>query len=317
VKIKQRQVVGIVGILISIVACYLVFKEIDIQAVWDTAKQVPPLYLLVICLCYLTTPLLRAYRWKLSLPNHQKYLNGVVIGFAGNNVLPARGGELVRMEYFFRFNPNQSRVTIISSIIANKLLDGLALIVLLLVAINILEIGKLLWIGTIVATVSFFLCVSFGIILGIRIFGTNIKNWLSPFSNLLAKKTLVFTESIYEAIAFLKFDKNTLLVLSTSFAIWLMEGGMFIICLYAFLPESNVFWLGIFTLAIVNFGIILPSSPGYLGVFQAMTLLALRPFNIPETVALSVGLIVNFFQFVPITIWGIFVIWDWRLAFKN
>ncbi|NJL77048.1 MAG: hypothetical protein HC892_20575 [Saprospiraceae bacterium] len=93
-KLKRKQWIGIVGIIISVIACYVVFEDIDYQTLLKTTQQIPFLYLLIIGLFYLATPLLRAYRWQLTLPNHQKYLNGVVIGFAGNNVLPARGGEL-------------------------------------------------------------------------------------------------------------------------------------------------------------------------------------------------------------------------------
>ena len=313
-KLKQRQWIAILGIVISVVACCMVFKDIDFQELLKTTRQIPFLYLVAICLFYLGTPLLRAYRWRLTLPNHRKYLNGVVIGFAGNNVLPARGGELIRMEYFFRFNPHQSRITIISSILTNKLLDGVALIVLLLASVAVLDLKEQPWISTIVQTVCLILGISFAVVLSVRIFGNAIKLQLLPYSSTFIKNILILVDRIQQSVLFLRWDLRTLLVLLTSLGIWMLEAGMFITCLHAFLPQQQVFWLGIFTLTIVNFGIILPSSPGYLGVFQAMTLLALSPFGISEHVALSEGLIVNFFQFLPITLWGLLVVWDWRLG---
>ena len=63
--------------------------------------------------------------------------------------------------------------------------------------------------------------------------------------------------------------------------------------------------LAYFTLGLVSFGILLPSAPGYVGVFQGCCLIAFAAFAIPEEIALSYGLIVHASQFIPTTLIGL------------
>ena len=58
-------------------------------------------------------------------------------------------------------------------------------------------------------------------------------------------------------------------------------------------------------LAFLGLGVSLPSSPGYVGVLQAATVLALALFAVPRTEALAFSLLIHAAQFLPITIYGL------------
>ena len=58
-------------------------------------------------------------------------------------------------------------------------------------------------------------------------------------------------------------------------------------------------------LAFLGLGVSLPSSPGYLGVVQVATVLALDLYSVPRTEALSFSLLIHASQFVPVTIYGL------------
>ncbi len=58
-------------------------------------------------------------------------------------------------------------------------------------------------------------------------------------------------------------------------------------------------------LAFLGLGVSLPSSPGYVGVVQAATVLALALFSVPRTEALSFSLLIHASQFVPVTLYGL------------
>jgi len=49
----------------------------------------------------------------------------------------------------------------------------------------------------------------------------------------------------------------------------------------------------------------LPSSPGFVGVIQAATVLALALFAVPRTEALSFSLLLHASQFFPVTALGL------------
>jgi uncharacterized membrane protein YbhN (UPF0104 family) len=58
-------------------------------------------------------------------------------------------------------------------------------------------------------------------------------------------------------------------------------------------------------LAFMGLGVSLPSSPGYVGVIQAATVLALALFSVPRADALSFSLIFHAAQYFPVTAYGL------------
>jgi uncharacterized membrane protein YbhN (UPF0104 family) len=58
-------------------------------------------------------------------------------------------------------------------------------------------------------------------------------------------------------------------------------------------------------LAFLGLGVSLPSSPGFVGVIQAATVLALALFAVPRAEALSFSLLFHASQFLPITAAGL------------
>ncbi|UCD37443.1 MAG: flippase-like domain-containing protein, partial [Fidelibacterota bacterium] len=111
---------------------------------------------------------------------------------------------------------------------------------------------------------------------------------------------------VSHALNFLNLDRTTLAIVSLSVLVWLIEGMMFVIAPMAFGLELNLA-MGYFALAVVNFGLLVPSSPAYIGVFQGMAVLALGLFGISNEVALSVSILVHASQFLPITLAGLVI----------
>jgi uncharacterized membrane protein YbhN (UPF0104 family) len=58
-------------------------------------------------------------------------------------------------------------------------------------------------------------------------------------------------------------------------------------------------------IAFVGLGVSIPSSPGFIGIIQAATVLALSFFGVPRADALSFSLLLHASQFVPVTVWGL------------
>jgi hypothetical protein len=58
-------------------------------------------------------------------------------------------------------------------------------------------------------------------------------------------------------------------------------------------------------LAFMGLGVSLPSSPGYVGVIQAASVLALALYSVPRADALSFSLVFHAAQYFPVTIYGL------------
>jgi len=301
------------GILISIISLYFIFIKIDVSTSIKALSKVPFYIPLLLMGIYLLGFVVRAFRWQLMLLEVQKItfsnlLKAIVIGYGGNNFLPARGGEFLRMEFFSR-QSKVPRTISITSVLTEKILDGLSLLLLLIAIVwlfpsNLFEIGwfvKLFYLANLV-----FIGILIGLI-GFKALGNPIITFFQNKGGVFLKISLILSD-VLQAISFIRLNIRGLSILLSGILVWLIEGGMFVIACTVLVPEINPFLLGYFSLVIINFGILVPSSPGYVGLFQAMTVLAFTVFAISEETALTLSILVHLCQFIPISIWAIIIL---------
>src|SRR5882757_3088032 len=136
----KKWLITIFGLCVSAVAIALIVQKIEWRETASLLENVGFRVPIVLVAIYLSTFPIRALRWQFMLPigtlTFLESLKGVVLGFAGNNFLPARGGEFLRMEYLYRKAPHIGRITAISSVLVERMLDGLTLLAILVVALN-------------------------------------------------------------------------------------------------------------------------------------------------------------------------------------
>ncbi len=310
-KLTSRAI-GVAGILVSIIAVWYIARSFDFKSAFTHVKNVGFLYPVLLSSIYVTTFFVRAFRWKHMFVKDtgtpfRTYLQSVVIGFAGNNILPARGGELLRTEFFARTNKS-NRIEVLTSVLTEKILDGLILL-LLLVAVVLLHQNLLesVWVRNLTYTASLIFLGALLAIVLLRAAAMKVIHTIRKIiKRTIANKLCGILVQIARAVRFLAFDKRSALVLLSSAIIWIIEAIVFILALEIFGIESSAsnILAGTFCLTVVNFGILIPSSPGYIGVFQGMTILALSAYLVDENIALGVAIIVHLSQYVPITLWG-------------
>jgi uncharacterized protein (TIRG00374 family) len=309
----RKWILALVGIAISIAALALIISKTEWREtashLADTGFRTPALLVLI----YLCTFPVRALRWYWILPagtlTFSQSLKGVVLGFAGNNLLPARGGEFLRMEYLYRTAPHIGRLTALSSIVIIRILDGLTLLGTLVVSLaeSSIAIAEHPWLVKLrlVAMLIFGLACAGSIVL--RFAGVYIAAWFHHFDSKLFHWAARTIERFHVATEFIGPNRPTLVAVIASIAIWLIEGGMFVVACWHFGLGSHSIVAGYLTLAIVNFGLLVPSGPANVGVFQGITILALRLFGMPDDTGFALSLVIHACQFIPLTLWGIAV----------
>jgi uncharacterized membrane protein YbhN (UPF0104 family) len=86
---------------------------------------------------------------------------------------------------------------------------------------------------------------------------------------------------------------------------WLVNAAAFAVCFRAFglavPPEGALLLQGI-----IGFGVALPASPGFVGVFEAATRVTLAIYGIDATRAVSYALAYHAATFLPITLLGLY-----------
>jgi glycosyltransferase 2 family protein len=277
-----------------------------VAVVWWALHQQAPrwpsggtsqLLLVLAVLAYAGVSLLRGLRWYLILRRAGVQASMVdtqalsVVGYMGNTVLPARGGELLRI-FFLGRRSGCSRVTILGTILAERLLDVLALLGLLLV----LALAT----ATEVRGVSDLGALAAGVLLLLALVLAGAW-WIARtrgggrLQGRVASLTLA-TRNLLSA-------QGVLLVLLTA-AIWVGEGLLYWLVGQALHLHLD-FLQGCFLVVLSSLVAAVPAAPGYLGTYDAAIQVGLGAMHVHGSQAISFGLLVRLIIFVPITLLGL------------
>lgn len=302
-----------VGLIITAAVLFFLFQKIDVKESINNLSVIPWYAVIGLMVIYLSGFVIRALRWRLMLGGAvelpvKTWLNSIIVGYAGNNVIPARGGELLRMEHFSRVS-GVNRTMSLSSVLTEKILDGLSLLFVLLVVVWYYP-GDLLsiqWFSTLFYLANLIFIGALVFIVGLKVLGNKPVDWAIAKGGVVGKIGNI-SKDILVSLDFVKMNLKGVTIVLLGIFVWIIEGGMFVYAFSLLTPDISYIFLGYFALVVVNFGILVPSSPGYVGVFQAMTVLACSVLGITQEAALSASLLIHACQFIPITIWGLLIL---------
>ncbi len=298
---KRNLFVGL-GWLISFLFLFVALRDLNWASVIAAFSTVSPFAPVLMCGVYCLGFLLRSWRWRLLLPRgiaSGDSLAAVVLGYAANNLLPARLGELVRAQAIGQ-KAKISRSLALASIFVERIFDGLVLTGLLYLGIK----------GSVIPTWAS----SVGI-LGLSIFGGALLFiLLLALTRPLWHSKIELLPSLKLRNALQQFARGLTLVGRTPFlpitifgltlSVWLVEGIMFYVAIQAFelqVPPTAA----LFVMGLINLGILVPSAPGYLGAFQYFGVLALSAWQVPSEKALACVVLIHACQYLPVTFWGL------------
>jgi uncharacterized protein (TIRG00374 family) len=268
----------------------------------------------------------RAERWKFMLfpiarVPYKKLLSSTCIGFMANNVLPLRLGEFVRAYSLSRNNNKITKSASLATIFVERMVfDLLALLMILAVIVWLIptKFDDKFKLG---AALSLLIAI-FGLIFAIVIVlkpegsGKLLSKYLfflpERGKEIISKTVIKFSKGLL----FLKNWKHTVWVSGHTVFLWLCMGISNIFILYAFGFDLPIF-ASYILLVVVSISILIPSSPGFIGVYHAGVVWTLRYFNIETTEAVSCALVLHAAQFIPITLMGFYYVWKEGLSLKQ
>jgi uncharacterized membrane protein YbhN (UPF0104 family) len=235
--------------------------------------------------------------------------NIVVVGYASNNVLPARLGELVRAGILSeRTGVPLSQALTVTFI--ERLLDGIAILILLFVGIHGIGsrpplIARVAEGGSIVLGIAL-LVVLLAVFLPTALLTTSAR-----LSTALPPKwrdrIFALALSVTNAGACLRRPRDAAWIVGYSFVVWLFESLMFAFAFPVFSLKLGIA-SAIVTMAFTNLGILVPASPGFIGSFHFFCATALTSQGIVQATATGYAVLVHLAFFLPVTLWGAGVI---------
>jgi uncharacterized membrane protein YbhN (UPF0104 family) len=276
--------------------------------VWWATRQEPPqlprtrndaVALLAALGLYALATLARAERWHRIVGRAQ--INAgredtyrlTTVGYMGNNVLPARSGDLLRAFLLAPIAGTRKRI-VLGTVVAERLLDAIALALVLASVVFFFVRGAEIPEGRVVALVGV-LAVAGAAVLAATIVWARRTGQLGRARELLRPLAAPSRN-------LLSLHGTGLLLLSI--AIWTLEA-----CVYLAVARAvNLdFGLGdaLYVMALTNLFALIPAAPGYVGTFDAAVVFACKSLDASGSDALAYLVMLRFVLFVPITVVGL------------
>lgn len=307
---KHRFTVIALGIAASVVFVYLAVRHLDfdkLEAAIRSAQLLP--WLPIGIASYLLGHIVRGARCRLLVRREANLgvmtaSNIVIVGYASNNVLPARLGELVRAGMLAQ----RTGIPVVQSLaitFIERVLDGLA--ILFLLVLGTLTSTAPGWIRELMEIAV----LVFGVASLVILAGAHSPGLIVAASSRLGNKlgprwhdrVVSLATSITNAGACLRDPRDALLLIFYSVVVWTLDACLFIAILPVFgLPMSVQD--GVVAMSVTNLALLVPSSPGHIGPFHYACSQALMAHGVPGEVALVYATLVHLAIYIPCTIWG-------------
>jgi glycosyltransferase 2 family protein len=291
---------GLIGIAISVVSLAGV--------VWWASRQEAPQLpsggaeiaaLAGSIVAYAIATLVRGERWQRLLvdaggsPARADSYSLTVVGYMGNNVLPARGGDAMRVAIGAPRTHTGVRETI-GTLVAERVLDAVTLLLLYaLLAYAVLR-GIDVPSGSGVA-------LALGIVAAVAVTVT-VVYYLSR-QHEVTRRVVGFVSPMADATRRLRGAHGAVMALMT-LVIWTFEATTYFAAGAAVGFEMTPFE-ALYIVAVASIFVLIPSGPGYLGTLDAAILFGARAAGAGGGLAVSFLLMVRFVILVPITLAGL------------
>ncbi len=215
------------------------------------------------------------------------------VGYMGNTVLPARGGEVLRI-FLMAERSHARRSEVLGSIVTERLLDVAALVVLFsavtLIGVDGAPGGALAGAGAALGVLG----------AAAAVFGYDRAR--------KAGRLEVFAERVRPVARASRvlLSPRGLLLGAATLLVWCGEGTILWLVMQALnvpiaLPEGQA------VVVLASLSALIPAGPGYVGTYDAAALFALHRIGVQGGEAVSAVVLFRFVVFVPLTIVGLVV----------
>lgn len=311
-SVTRAAVLGLaVGIPVSIVFLWLAFRDASLGAVWDAAR-LADLWLVAGAVGLSgTLYVFQGSRWHLiaavSRPGRLGFVEMVVGAVACNNVLPGRIGEIFRARWLAVAAPMPTgRAFAIVGL--DRGCDVLTLFAFLLVALPF--VAPAAWVVQIAAGTGILLLALMALLLAARGYARR-RHRAQRNRGRIRRVARDIVDTLAEPLDRRRFAGA--LVLST------MAWGGFALAVWLVARSIGVdldLLDCLFVTGVLNLGVAIPSSPGFVGTYQWLSVASLAVFDVAPDEALAFSFLIHASWYLPTTlVGGLLVVFrlDWGI----
>jgi uncharacterized protein (TIRG00374 family) len=293
-----------VTVAVTLVFAYIAFSGINLSLAWRALRTSDYWWIAAALIAFGLGDLTRALRWRSLFARGRRpppgtVANAMMVGYLYNNILPARAGEAARIVVLTQ-RSDTAPVEIVGTVVLERLYDVLGILVLFFAAEPWLPHVSWFRAAALAAIVLAVMIAAAAIILAI--YGDRpLRLLLRPLArfSLFSGERLEHTvQELVHGLSGLRHPALALEAFAWTIVSWLLTSACAYFVTVAFhlhLP----FAAGILVAVAIGAGMILPSSPAAVGVFEGATLIALNAYSIPHSSGLSCALVLHLVNFVP------------------
>jgi hypothetical protein len=295
---------NLLTVLVTVFFSYLALRGIDLRGAWHALRSSDYLWLLPALAAFAFATLARALRWRsLFAPRRRPALgavaNAMMVGYLYNNILPARAGEVARV-LVLRNRAGTQSAEILGTVVLERLYDVLGILVIFFAASPWLP--SVSWLGAAALAAVILALAIAAAALALAIYGERpLRLILRPLRRLglfSGERLERIVTELTEGLSGLRHRGVALVAFAWTILAWLLSALSAYFVSVAFgLHLSPA--CGILVTVAIGVGMILPSPPAAVGVFEGATLIALSAYSLPHSVALPYALVLHLVNFLP------------------
>ncbi len=316
----------LLGLVISAICIYLGFRNVEFGNMLQALQTANYLWLLPAVALMFLSLWLRAIRWRYFMEPIKrvaagKLFSAMMIGYMGNNVFPLRLGEIMRA-YAIGKSAQVSKAASFATIIVERIIDLLSLLAILALTIffhtfpdRIEKTGWLIFAGS-VGLVIFIVFLMEKTDQTLHV----VDFFLRPLPARISASARKILRSFLEGFAVFKRAEHYWTITWQSIVMWMFYAGIVYVTLEAFSLNGayQVTWISsLVVLVMVSIGIMIPSSPGYIGTYHLLCIQAMAFFKVPASEAAGFAVVLHVVNFIPVTLVGVLYFWRENFSIKD
>ena len=295
----------IVGLVFTAASVALLVRLIDWETTLTVLRGADVGFIALAVTALVISLILKTIRWRLLLPDDagvktSRLYRILHISFMLNNVLPARLGDVARVALTSQ-QPGLRVGSVLSSMLTERVTDSVTLLTCFVLVSPFLPIPDeyVSWLHTTWYVLAGLAGLAILIVLMRKRAARLASRVNLPQNERLRDEARSFGDGLRQL-----FSRDHLAqIWGTSLLAW---GGAFAInyLLMKALKIDAPVTVAVLLTCVTNLAMLIPSSPGYIGVFHAAATFALVPFDVDTARAFSFAVIAHLVNVLPVSILG-------------
>jgi glycosyltransferase 2 family protein len=305
----RRLLYWVVSILVSAVLLYYALRGVEWTRVWNIITHADLRYIAAALALTTWSFFARSLRWRILLNAEGRFRVSTVFwanmaGYLGNSFLPARAGEVVR-SVLISGQSKLSKTYVLTTALSERMMDVIALVLwssIVLLGVN----PKPAWMRDLSGGMAIVAMAGALFVVVVPHTGGLLETILKriPLPTAIRTVLLKLVEQILLGVRAFHDWRRLAGFVAFTVVIWVTDATATMIGAYA-LGLHVSFPVAMLLLTGMGLGSALPSTPGYVGVFQYVAVTVLTPFGISRNGALAYILVAQVLSYVLVLLWGL------------